>query len=89
MARLQGADAKRWLAASAAVNSSGLDHVSCMGLRVTLCAVAEAPSWQQAGCTMLKGPGSEPGNSLLCPGEAPVFCVPCLRDSSVSSELIA
>lgn len=33
MARLQGADAKRWLAASAAVNSSGLDHVSCMALR--------------------------------------------------------
>ena len=38
-----------------------------------------------------EGPGSEPGNSLLCPDEAPhaVFCVPCLRDSSVSSELIA
>jgi hypothetical protein len=38
-----------------------------------------------------EGPGSEPGNSLLCPDEKPhaVFCAVCLRDSSVSSELIA
>ena len=37
-----------------------------------------------------EGPGCEPGNSLLRPDEArAVFCVSCLRDPSVSSELIA
>ena len=30
-----------------------------------------------------EGPGSEPGNSLLCPDEAPRSCVPCLRDGEV------
>ena len=37
-----------------------------------------------------EGPGSEPGNSLSVPTKPhAVFCVPCLRDGSVSSELIA
>ena len=38
-----------------------------------------------------EGPGSEPGNSLVCPDEAScsVLCAVSSRDGSVSSELIA
>ena len=48
------------------------------------------------GCPLLsglffqrEGPGSEPGNSLSIPAKLrAVFCVRCLRDGPVSSELI-
>ena len=60
-----------------------------MHMYMYMCGCDEHEHMMRPGLFLQReGPGSEPGNSLVCP-DGVACCVRCLRGEPVSSELIA